>query len=380
MAAKKPLFNRQMRRISELDANIQAGLAREEAERAKQAEAEIETVDYTPEQIAALDPALFEPAGFNEEDAERTGYSNYSYWASTFKNFWRNKVARVLIIALIAVLLFAFLQPIFPGQHDPVTINNDPETGIQLMNLAPSSEYWFGTNAIGQDLWARVWAGTRVSVFIGLVVALSDLVVGVIIGMIWGYVRKVDKVMTEIYNVISNVPQTLILILVSYILRPSITTIIISMCMVGWMAMARFIRNQVVIFRDRDFNLASRCLGTSTFRIITKNLLPQMVSVIMLQTALAIPGAIGDEVFLTYIGLGLPTSQASLGNLVEAGRVLMMQKELRYQLIFPRLSLHSSRLHSISSATRSPMLPTRKTTCKGERLWKTGKSFFRSKT
>ena len=335
MAAKKPLFNRQMRRISELDANIQAGLAREEAERAKQAEAEIETVDYTPEQIAALDPALFEPAGFNEEDAERTGYSNYSYWASTFKNFWRNKVARVLIIALIAVLLFAFLQPIFPGQHDPVTINNDPETGIQLMNLAPSSEYWFGTNAIGQDLWARVWAGTRVSVFIGLVVALSDLVVGVIIGMIWGYVRKVDKVMTEIYNVISNVPQTLILILVSYILRPSITTIIISMCMVGWMAMARFIRNQVVIFRDRDFNLASRCLGTSTFRIITKNLLPQMVSVIMLQTALAIPGAIGDEVFLTYIGLGLPPSQASLGNLVEAGRVLMMQKELRYQLIFP---------------------------------------------
>ena len=99
--------------------------------------------------------------------------------------------------------------------------------------------------------------------------------------------------------------------------------------------MARFIRNQVVIFRDRDFNLASRCLGTSTLRIMVKNLLPQMVSVIMLQTALAIPGAIGDEVFLTYIGLGLPTSQASLGNLVEDGRVLMMQKELRYQLIFP---------------------------------------------
>ena len=96
------------------------------------------------------------------------------------------------------------------------------------------------------------------------------------------------------------------------------TTIIISMCMVGWMAMARFIRNQVVIFRDRDYNLASRCLGSSTLRIVIKNLLPQMVSVIMLQTSLAIPGAIGDEVFLTYIGLGIPTSQASLGNLVEA--------------------------------------------------------------
>ena len=99
--------------------------------------------------------------------------------------------------------------------------------------------------------------------------------------------------------------------------------------------MARFIRNQVVIFRDRDYNLASRCLGSSTLRIIIKNLLPQMVSVIMLQTSLAIPGAIGDEVFLTYIGLGIPTSQASLGNLVEAGRVLMMDNTLRYQLVFP---------------------------------------------
>ena len=178
-------------------------------------------------------------------------------------------------------------------------------------------------------------AGTRTSIIIGLVVALSDLIFGVIIGMAWGYVRSLDKALTEIYNVISNIPQTLILILVSYILRPSMTTIIISMCMVGWMAMARFIRNQVVIFRDRDYNLASRCLGSSTLRIIIKNLLPQMVSVIMLQTSLAIPGAIGDEVFLTYIGLGIPTSQASLGNLVEAGRVLMMDSTLRYQLVFP---------------------------------------------
>lgn len=127
---------------------------------------------------------------------------------------------------------------------------------MHLRNLAPCSEYWFGTNAIGQDLWARVWAGTRTSIIIGLVVALSDLIFGVIIGMAWGYVRSLDKALTEIYNVISNIPQTLILILVSYILRPSMTTIIISMCMVGWMAMARFIRNQVVIFRDRDYNLA----------------------------------------------------------------------------------------------------------------------------
>lgn len=83
--------------------------------------------------------------------------------------------------------------------------------------------------------------------------------------------------------------------------------------------MSRFVRNQIVIIRDRDYNLASRCLGTGTFRIIFRNLLPYLVSVTMLRMALAIPGAIGNEVFLTYIGLGIPVSIPSLGNLVTRG-------------------------------------------------------------
>lgn len=328
----KGFKSRFFRRMEEFDASVSAGLKREAA--AKQDAPLPEAVDLTPAEVAALDPALFTSAGFDEKQAEAVAYSNYSYWASTFKNFWRNKAARFLILALLLIIGFTLVQPLLPGQRDPNLINND-EAGMYIRNRQPDAEYLFGTNQIGQDLWSRVWAGTRTSLFIGVVVALSDLVVGLIIGMIWGYVRKVDKLFTEIYNIISNIPQTLILILVSYILRPSMKTIIISMCVVGWMAMARFVRNQVVIFRDRDFNLASRCLGSSTGRIILKNLLPQMVSVIMLQTALAIPGAIGDEVFLTYIGLGLPTATPSLGNLVDAGRVLMMQKDLRYQLIFP---------------------------------------------
>ncbi len=323
--------NSQVRRMDEFEKNITKGLQTEnEGNKLPQ----YNTMDLTQDQIEKLDPALFSIHLFDEKDAERVGYSNYSYWASTFKNFWRNKAARFLVISLLAVIVFSFIQPYIPNQRDPSIIHNG-EDGIQLRNLAPDKTFWFGTNAIGQDLWSRVWAGTRTSIKIGLIVAFSDLVFGLIIGMAWGYVRRLDKLITEIYNVISNIPQTLILILVSYILRPSMSTIIISMCVVGWMAMARFIRNQVIIFRDRDFNLASRCLGTSTPQIIMKNLLPQMVSVIMLQTALAIPGAIGDEVFLTYIGLGLPTSTPSLGNLVDAGRVLMMQSDLRYQLIFP---------------------------------------------
>lgn len=110
---------------------------------------------------------------------------------------------------------------------------------------------------------------------------------------------------------------------------------IFVMCLTGWVGMAKYIRNLILIYRDREFNLASRCLGTPSRRIILRNILPQLVSVIMLDTALAIPGAIGSEVFLTYIGLGLPVSMPSLGNLINEGRKVMLVASQRYQLYFP---------------------------------------------
>ena len=222
----------------------------------------------------------------------------------------------------------------------------DAETGLAVTNcdadvcsMPSENGFWFGTNNIGQDLWARVWAGTRTSLFIGIIVALVEAVVGIFMGVVWGYVRKLDRIMTEIYNVLDNIPSTIVLILISYIMKPGLSTIIFAMCLTGWLGMARFIRNQIVIIRDRDYNLASRCLGTGTFRIIVKNLLPYLVSVITLRMALAIPGAIGNEVFITYIGLGLPTDIPSLGNLINEGRKLITSPALRYQLIFPAIVL-----------------------------------------
>ena len=278
---------------------------------------------------------LFKRATFDNSAAEKTGYSNYSYWASTWKVFVKNKVAMFFMVILITLLLFTFIQPFLPGQKSPTTIYTDPQTEIQLRNLEPNSEFWFGTNTIGQDLWSRIWSGTRTSMLIGFAVGIWDAVIGIIVGSLWGYVRSLDPFITQVYNVLNNIPSSIILILVSYILKPSVTTIIFAMCLTGWLPTARFVRNQVVIIRDREFNLASRCLGTPTKRVITKNLLPQLVSVIMMRIALAIPAAIGHEVFLTYIGLGLPVSTPSLGNLVNEGRMVMMSPSLRYQLIFP---------------------------------------------
>jgi len=416
---------------------------------------------------------LFVLADYDETAGEKTGYSNYSYWRSTIQVFLKNKVAVFLLILLAAILLFTFIQPLLPGQYPANLINNNPQTGKQLSNVAPSlttvvatapagtelraklvkdnpdwyavdnvlqslksrtkfdiveygenwckveykgetgyvknnfqtklklpddptavpyesrsnfkiemymqpedytndgnslyvhkdlltvsedgmavtkgetelrvipSEhaFWFGTNNIGQDLWARVWGGTRTSLIIGFIVAFFEAVIGITVGVLWGYVRSLDRILTEIYNVVDNIPQTIILILISYILRPGFGTLVFAMCLTCWLGMARFIRNQIVIIRDRDYNLASRCLGTSTAKIIMKNLLPYLVSVIMLRLALSIPAAIGNEVFITYIGLGLPVDIPSLGNLINEGRKLITSEALRYQLIFPAIVL-----------------------------------------
>lgn len=281
---------------------------------------------------------LFKKAERDGSEAERGGYSNYSYWRSTFQIFLKSKMSVFLLIVLPSILLFTFLQPLFPGQRPATQINFD-ESGIPLRNVKPCAEFWFGTNSIGQDLWARIWSGTRTSLLIGLIVGVVEMGLGIIYGASWGYLRKLDRPLTEIYNVLHNIPNTIVLILMAYILRPGFSTMVIAMCLTGWHKMARFIRNQIVIIRDREYNLASRCLGTGTGKIIYKNLLPYLVSVIMLQTALSIPLTIGWEVFLTYLGLGLPVSIPSLGNLVNEGRTIMMSPDLRYQLTFPTVVL-----------------------------------------
>lgn len=282
---------------------------------------------------------LFKVAKYNKNNVEDTGFENYSYWKSTWIAFTKNKAAIFVLCIIICTLLFTFIQPVLPGQKDPNKVFMNQETEMPERNTSPNSEFWFGTNSIGQDLWSRIWAGTRTSLMIGIIVSVWNSIIGILIGALWGYVKQLDRIITEIYNVLHNIPSTVVLILVSYMLRPSIKTIILAMCVTGWLPMARFIRNQILIIRDREYNLASRCLGTPTSRVIMKNLLPYLVSVIVLRIALSIPGAIGREVFLTYIGLGLPPNLPSLGNLINEGRAVMMSPQLRYQLIFPAIIL-----------------------------------------
>ena len=277
---------------------------------------------------------LFYFVDYSPEEAERVGYSNYSYWGSVIQNFLKHKAAVVCLILFLFLVIFSFIA-LAIGKYDYQTLVTDSSLAFRK----PNSEYWFGTDNLGRDYWCQVWYATQVSIRLALIVAVGESILGVIIGLTWGYVRKLDRFFTELYNICDNVPSTIILILISYVASPSVQTLILGMSITGWIAMARFIRNQILIIRDRDYNVASRCIGTPTSRIVVRNLLPYLVSVIMLRMALTIPAAIGSEVFITYIGLGLSVEVPSLGNLINDGRKVMMQAGLRYQLLYPTIIL-----------------------------------------
>ncbi len=278
------------------------------------------------------DKRLFEYANRPIEEFQINTETVYSYWNETFKKFFKSKVTTVLFAGVVALLFFTVFYTLF-SKTDPYAKSKM----ILDWNQPPSAEHWFGTDQLGRDIFARTWYGVRTSLLLSLTVGSIDMFFGVLAGLFWGYVRSADRFMTELYNIISNVPRTIILILLSYMLSPGFSTIVIGLCLTGWIQVARFIRNKVFTIRDAEYNIASRSLGTSTPTIMFKNILPFLVSIIILETAITVPYTIGSEVFLGYIGLGLPQSTISLGTLVQAG--ISSFQAYPSQLLYPTLIL-----------------------------------------
>ncbi len=256
---------------------------------------------------------LFEFAAFDKLESEHIAAPRYSYWKSVWRTFFKSKFTVAVSIVMIALVLFALIQPLTSG-YDPTDAPNINDPNMKFRS--PNSEQIFGTDDIGNSVFDAVWAGARNSIIVSFVSTAINMLIGVLIGALWGFSKKMDKWMIEIYNVIANIPFLLLAMILSYVLGAGMRSLIITMTCTSWIYVAYFIRTQVMIIRDREYNLASKCLGTGTGTIITKNILPYLVSVIMTYVAREIPSVISYEVFLSYLGLGLGTTNASLGRMI----------------------------------------------------------------
>lgn len=271
---------------------------------------------------------LFYFVDYSAEEAEKIGYSNYSYWGSVFQNFLKRKSAVVCMVLFVVLVVFSFIA-LAIGKYDYANLTVD--TSIKF--TSPNSEYWFGTDNVGRDYWCQVWYAAQISIRLALIVALGESFLGIIIGLLWGYVRQLDRFFTELYNLIYNIPTILYMMLIALLVGQSFTIMAVSLIATHWLNMARRVRNMVFMYRDREYNLASRCLGTPLWRVLTKNILPYMISVILLRMALSIPGTISLESTLSYLGLGLDSKTPTLGILLREARLFFL--DFPYLLIFP---------------------------------------------
>lgn len=262
----------------------------------------------------------FEFVPVNDLDSEHIAAPEYSYWKAVFKKFFESKATVTVMIIAIAVVLLSILDPLI-SQFDGVAhvnINNDA-----MKFLHPSAKFLFGTNELGDNMWNVVWLGSRNSLGIAFMATLITTTLGVIIGAIWGYSKSMDKWMIEIYNVVANVPFTLVVFVLMYVMGRGVWQLIFAMSVTTWLGTAYFIRVQVMIIRDREYNLASRCLGTSTWTIVKNNIFPYLISVIVTAVSRDVPAFISMEVFMAWLGIGVGERTVSLGKTISTNRTYM---------------------------------------------------------
>ena len=263
--------------------------------------------------MATIDKSKFQFVKRDDLASETIDAPAYSYWKSVMRQFLKKKSTITMLGILIAIILMSFIYPMFSNfDFNDVSKVND----FSMRYIKPSAQYWFGTDSNGKSLFDGVWFGARNSILISIIATVINLAIGVIIGGIWGISKTVDRVMMEVYNIISNIPALLIVIVLTYSIGAGFWNLIFAMTITGWVGIAYTIRVQIMRYRDLEYNLASRTLGTPTLKIVTKNIMPQLVSVIVTTTSQMLPSFISYEAFLSFFGLGLPVTVPSLGRLI----------------------------------------------------------------
>ncbi|MCG7344035.1 ABC transporter permease [Sporosarcina sp. ACRSL] len=314
---------------------------------------EVERIDSVKQNVAEPPDDLFVAAPLNRDVREEILTPSISFWKEARERLFKNKGAVFALIVLVILTLLALVGPAInehtyrsqnlahsnlPPKVDGLEwlgFNGKDVKGNDVYATRNIEEnYWFGTDEFGRDLWTRVWKGTQISLFIAIVAAALDLVIGVLYGGISAfYGGRLDNVMQRIIEVLVGIPNLIVIILFILILEPGITSIILALVVTGWVGMARVVRGQILQLKGQEFILASRTLGASNTRLIGKHLLPNVMGPIIVTVMFTIPTAIFFEAFLSFIGLGLQAPLASLGVLIEDGYKSM--RFFSYKLIFP---------------------------------------------
>jgi oligopeptide transport system permease protein len=305
----------------------------------------------------------FEKATDEEKRQQDIMGESTTFFKDGMRRLRKNPLAMASLVVLLLIVITILVAPkIVPYGYAQIvkgSANLGPfeySSSEQAQIAAGESVFphIFGTDSLGRDYFIRVVYGARVSLGVGIFASILVVIIGMLYGSISGYFGgKVDMIMMRIVDIIYSLPDTLLIILLSVVLRETLSPVIegtvfaklgvnmialfIVFGLLYWVGMARLIRGQILTIKQNEYVLAAQCIGTSTPRIIRRHILPNCLSVIIITTALQIPSAIFTESYLSFIGLGVSVPMPSLGSLANDARSGLQTYPER--LMFPALTI-----------------------------------------
>ncbi len=258
-------------------------------------------------------PDLFLPLNTPYQMPTEEASEPSSYWKESFRRLRANRIALVGIAILVFLGFFAIFGPMLsPYEHY--------EMHLPMKNSPPSSQFIFGTDELGRDMFTRTCYGARISLFVGITAAFLDLVIGVTVGSLAGCIGgKFDETVMRCVDILYSIPHLLVVIMLMVVMGPGIFTIIIALTFTGWIGMARIVRGQILQLKQLDFVRAAEALGASRLRILLRHLIPNAMGPILATMTLTVPTAIFAEAFLSFLGLGVQAPAASWGSMASTG-------------------------------------------------------------
>ena len=235
--------------------------------------------------------------------------------------------AAIVLLAVLAAVLGPWLVPFDPAAQE-----------LALRLEGPTGLHWFGLDELGRDIFARVLSGARISLLVGIVVVGVSSSIGILLGSLAGYCGgRIDEVISRVIDILLAFPGLLLAIALVAVLGPSLTNVVLALCLIGWVGYARLVRGQVLRARELDFVQAARALGATTSRILARHVIPTTLPAVSVQATLGMGGAILAEAALSFLGLGVQPPTPSWGTMLNYGRGHML--DAPHLTIFPGLAI-----------------------------------------